>query len=216
MLVDGGIMAGKRGYPRAERGGRAGPATPGEARELIIETVGAQGDGLAGGVYVPLVLPGETIRALVRGDRGELLEVVSPSGERIVPPCPHFGDCGGCALQHWEASAYLAWKAEQIRLALGRERIETQILPPVTAPLGSRRRLALHARREGREAVIGFKARRSWRLARIEACVIADPPLVAAVPALRRFAEPFLEHPQSAPTLHVTPTGTRLHVDVNR
>jgi 23S rRNA (uracil1939-C5)-methyltransferase len=48
----------------------------------------------------------------------------------------------------------------------------------------------------------------------IEVCPIAEPRLQAALPALRRLAAPFLEHPKSAPTLHVTLTETGLDVDV--
>jgi 23S rRNA (uracil1939-C5)-methyltransferase len=62
--------------------------------------------------------------------------------------------------------------------------------------------------------VLGFKARRSWRLAAIDSCTIADPRLIAALPALRTIAAPFLEHPKSAPTLHVTITLTGLDIDV--
>jgi 23S rRNA (uracil1939-C5)-methyltransferase len=181
-----------------------------------VERLGAQGDGIAAGpVYAPLTLPGERVRAEVAGDRAEQVEVLAPSPERVAPPCPHFGDCGGCALQHWAHAPYLAWKAEQIRLALARERIETEILAPFAAPPGSRRRLALHARpgRRG-EALIGFKARRSWRLAPIEVCPVADPRLVAAFPALRRLAAPLFESPKSAPTLHVTLTDTGIDVDI--
>ena len=74
--------------------------------------------------------------------------------------------------------------------------------------------LALHARRSGAAATLGFKARRSWRLVAIDACVIAHPAIVAALPRLRRLAAPFLEHPKSAPVLHVTWTDTGLDVDV--
>jgi 23S rRNA (uracil1939-C5)-methyltransferase len=165
-------------------------------------------------VFAPLTLPGERVRASVAGDRAELIEVLTPSAERVSPPCPHFGDCGGCALQHWRAEPYLAWKAEQIRLALGRERLETEILPPFVAPPGSRRRLALHARQAGDGALIGFKARRSWRLTPIEVCPIADPRLVAAFPALRRLAAPLFEQPKSAPTLHVTLTDSGIDIDI--
>ena len=48
----------------------------------------------------------------------------------------------------------------------------------------------------------------------IERCPIADARIVSALPALRRLAEPFLEHPKSAPTLHITLTQTGLDVDV--
>jgi len=202
--------------PRPHISERAHPAPPpGEPVELIIDAIGAQGDGLAaGGVFAPLTLPGERVRARLGADRAELLDILEPSPDRVTPPCPHFGDCGGCALQHWAHGPYLAWKVEQLRQTLGRAHIETEILSAFAAPPGSRRRLALHARREGSAVALGFKARRSWRLAAIDACAIADPRLIAALPALRRIAEPFLEHPKSAPTLHVTTTLTGLDIDV--
>ena len=185
------------------------------ARELLIERLGAQGDGVASGpVFASGVLPGERVRASVAGDRAEAVEILAASADRISPPCPHFGDCGGCALQHWAPGPYLAWKAEQIRLALGRERLETEILAPYAAPPGSRRRLALHARQGRGGAEIGFKARRSWRLVPIEVCPVSDPRLVAAFPALRRLAAPLFEQRKSAPTLHVTLTGTGLDIDI--
>jgi 23S rRNA (uracil1939-C5)-methyltransferase len=74
--------------------------------------------------------------------------------------------------------------------------------------------LALHARRAGDSALIGFKARRSWRLAAIETCPIADPRLVAAFPAIRRLAAALFEHPKSAPTLHVTLTDSGVDIDI--
>ncbi len=184
--------------------------------ELIIERLGAQGDGIAPGpIYVPLTLRGERVRAEVSDDRAELTEVLTPSDDRVPPPCPHFGDCGGCALQHWAHAPYLAWKAEQVRVALAAVRIETDILPPFASPPHSRRRLALHARKVGKRIALGFKARRSWRLVEIAVCPIADPGLAAALPALAELAAPFFEHPKSAPTLHVTLTETGLDIDVS-
>ena len=182
-----------------------------------MQALGAQGDGvLEGGAHVASTLAGERVRARVAGGRGELVEVLAASPERVAPPCPHFGACGGCALQHWEHGAYLAWKVEGVRSALGREGLEAELLPAFAARPGSRRRLALHARRGPRrdEALVGFKARRSWSLTPIEVCPISQPALVAALPALRRLAAPLLEHPKSAPTLHVTLTDTGLDVDV--
>jgi 23S rRNA (uracil1939-C5)-methyltransferase len=184
-------------------------------QDLKIEAVGAQGDGVtAAHLYAPLTLPGEVVRASIHGERVEVMERLISSSERIAPICPHFGDCGGCALQHWEAGPYLDWKREQIILALARERIETEVLAPFPVPPHSRRRLALHACREGGRVRLGFKARRSWRLVDITVCPIADPALERALPALRRLAAPFLEHPKSAPTLHVTWTLAGLDVDV--
>src|SRR5262249_46434161 len=149
-------------------------------------------------------------------DRGEVVEILAPSPERIAPVSPHYGECGGCALQHWASEPYLGWKREQVRLALARQGLETEITPTIPSPPGSRRRLALHARpRQDGTAALGFKARRSWRLVEISRCPVADPALEGALPALRRLAKPFLEHPRSAPTLHVTLTLSGLDVDVS-
>ncbi len=164
---------------------------------------------------MPLTLPGETVSVSGAGERRTLVEVVTPSAERVPPPCPHFGVCGGCALQHWDLAAYRAWKVDQVRLTLARARIETDIGLLFAAEPHSRRRLALHARRGKGGAVVGFKERHAWTLAPIETCTIADPRLVAALPDLRKLAAPLLEHPKSAPILHVTLTETGIDVEVS-
>ncbi len=197
----------------------ASDASPPRSRleTLRIDRVGAQGDGIAAGpTYIPLTLPGERITARVENGRGELVELLELSPDRIAPVSPHYGDCGGCSLQHWAEAPYLAWKREQVERALAFERIETEVAATVACPPASRRRLAMHARpgRKG-EAILGFKARRSWRLVEVTQCPIADPRLVAALPGLRRLAAAFLEHPKSAPTLHVTLTLSGLDVEVS-
>ncbi len=164
---------------------------------------------------MPLTLPDETVRVSGSGERRTLVEVLTPSAERVAPPCPHFGVCGGCALQHWDLADYRAWKVDQVRLTLARARIETDIGLLFAAEPHSRRRLALHARRGKGGAVLGFKERHAWTLAPIETCVIADPRLVAALPDLRKLAAPLLQHPKSAPILHVTLTETGIDVEVS-
>lgn len=185
-------------------------------REVIIDAVGAQGDGIVrqGPVFVPLTLPGERVTVKMDGSRGELIDILEPSPDRIAPSCKHFGDCGGCTSQHWAQQPYLAWKSELVRVQLSHEGLETEILPTFAAPAGSRRRVALHARGGKGGVRLGFKERRSWNLVKIEDCPVADPRLVAAFPALARLAQPFLEHPKSAPTLHVTLTATGLDIDI--
>jgi 23S rRNA (uracil1939-C5)-methyltransferase len=183
-------------------------------REWRISAVGAQGDGLSEGNFIPLTLPGELVTADVSAGRGELIDVLEPSPERVTPPCRHFGECGGCAFQHWAAEPYLDWKRDQIRFQLAREGLETEILPTFASPPGSRRRVALHARGGKGGVRLGFKERRSWNLVKIEECPVSNPKLVAALPGLARLAGPFLEHPKSAPTLHVTLTPTGLDIDI--
>ncbi len=195
------------------------PTAAAQTAQLTITTLGAAADGVAEldgrPAYIPFTLAGEQVRARVSGERGELEAVLRPSPERVAPPCPHFGRCGGCALQHFEHAAYLVWKVEQVRLALARERIETEFAPPFAAAPGSRRRLALHARKAGRHVGLGYKARGTWDLVEIAVCPIAEPRLVAALPALAACSSPLFEHAKSAPILHVTSTLTGLDVDVS-
>ncbi len=185
--------------------------------ELTIEQIGAEGDGVAQGpVFVPFSLPGERVLAVGGGERRELVEVLEASADRILPVCPHFGTCGGCAMQHWAHAPYLAWKVERLRQTLARHQIETEILAPFAAAVGTRRRVALHARRGSRTmARLGYKARKSWDLVDIAVCPISDPAIQAAIPALKRLAAPLFEHPKSAPTLHVTLTPSGLDVDIS-
>jgi|SRR5579859_1398413 len=189
----------------------------GTATELTVEGMGGEGDGLAKGpAFIPFTLPGERVLATGRGERRELVEVIEPSPDRIEAVCPHFGACGGCALQHWAHGPYLAWKVERLATTLARQRIETEILPPFAALQGTRRRVALHARAGARGAArLGYKARKSWDLVDISVCPIADPQIQASIPALKHLAAPLFEHPKSAPTLHVTLTLSGLDIEIS-
>jgi 23S rRNA (uracil1939-C5)-methyltransferase len=164
-------------------------------RTVDIEAVGGAGDGVArddagAPLYVPFTLPGERAVVVTDGDRVRPVGLPTISPERVRPPCPHFGLCGGCALQHWAHAPYLAWKVDQIRAALARERIETDFDPAFAAPPGSRRRVALHAR-PGRPARARLQAPGRLVLVDIAVCPISDPRLVAAFPALRRLGGAF-------------------------
>jgi 23S rRNA (uracil1939-C5)-methyltransferase len=202
--------------PRRHQAASRRSPRPGPPLEVLIEAMGGEGDGVAAGpIFAPFTLPGERVVVAGAGERRELLEVLHASADRVIPPCPHFGVCGGCALQHWAAEPYLAWKVARLAATLAKQQIETEILPPFATGPGTRRRVALHARRGGRDAArLGYKARKSWDLVDIAVCPIADPALEAAIPALKRLAAPLFEHPSSAPTLHVTLTDSGLDVEI--
>jgi len=69
-------------------------------------------------VYVVYGLPGETVEAEISGSHAQLREILDPSPERIDPFCPHFGQCGGCQIQHWQMESYRQWKRDLIVTAL--------------------------------------------------------------------------------------------------
>lgn len=186
---------------------------------LTIARMGHQGDGIAetpnGFVFVPGALPGEVISAEVKDGRVEQFDLIEASPNRRPIHSETYAECGVAPLQHWADEPYLAWKRDVVIQTLAREGIETEVEATVAVPQASRRRLALHARSgPGGRVLLGFKARRSWRLVELTDCPVSDPALTAALPALAKVAAPFLGHPKSAPTLHVTLTDTGLDVDV--
>ena len=69
-------------------------------------------------IFVPFALPGEQVRARILEDKrsyanAELVEVVTPSPQRLTPRCPHFGPCGGCHYQHTSHESQLAFKYDE-------------------------------------------------------------------------------------------------------
>jgi len=180
---------------KARRGG-------GRQLEVTVEALGAKGDGLATvdgrPLFLPQTLPGDRVLARVTGERGggfkgEVIELLALGPNRAEPPCPFFGPCGGCALQHMENTAYGAWKVEQLVLALQRRGLEAATLHPLrrVAP-GRRRRITWSALRTAQGALIGYYERESHQLADIDACLLVTPALQALLAPLRAVLEQVL------------------------
>jgi 23S rRNA (uracil1939-C5)-methyltransferase len=159
--------------------------------EVRIARLGAQGDGVADGpdgpLFVPFALAGERVKveATPGSDRAALIDVLEPSPDRVAPVCPHFGVCGGCALQHLEANAYLAWKRELVVAALRSRGLDAEVDAVRPVPLGSRRRAGLALGR-GIALALGYRRARSHELIDIDICPILSPRIVARLPKLKR------------------------------
>jgi len=195
----------------------------GRQLELTVETLGAQGDGQVrlpeGMLFLPQVLPGERVVARVgaggaEGQRGEVIELLRPSPERVEPPCPHFGPCGGCTLQHLAPEAYRRWKRGLLVDALGKRGFadaEMLVGPLAALPAGTRRRATLAARRNGRRVLLGFHGRGSHRIEDMQSCLVLHPALFATLPALRAGLAPLLpEGKEQAVALTLTEGGVDL------
>lgn len=158
-------------------------------REVDIVGLGAQGDGIAdtpeGPLYVPFALPGERVRTTGEGPP-ELLS--APNRERRTPVCRHFGVCGGCVAQHMGDDLYARWKRGIVVEAFRQRGLEPEIAPLVLAPLGSRRRAVLTARREGGGIVLGYHRRRRHELFDLQECPVLRPEIVAKLAVLRAIA----------------------------
>jgi 23S rRNA (uracil1939-C5)-methyltransferase len=191
------------------------------AEKLVIDHVGHRGDGIAfagsGSVFVPYTLGGETVDAEpVAGhpDRARLLRIETPSLERIAPFCPHFGACGGCAIQHWQPEAYHAWKRQIVIDTLAQARIDCAVDDLVDAHGAGRRRITLHARRGEDGALrVGFAAPNSHAIVPIDACPILDPALHGALDAARALSE--VLKPTNKPLdIQVTAANNGLDIDI--
>jgi 23S rRNA (uracil1939-C5)-methyltransferase len=166
------------------------------ARAVRIARIGADGDGIAAdpdgaALYVPFTLPGETVQAVPCARRGEGFAataeaITEASPDRATPPCPHFGICGGCALQHWRDAPYADWKAGLLEAALRRAGFTDVTLNPLvrTAP-GGRRRVDLALRRVQGGVQVGLHRARGSDIVDLTACPVLDPTLAALIAPLR-------------------------------
>jgi 23S rRNA (uracil1939-C5)-methyltransferase len=158
--------------------------------QLTIHRLGHHGDGIAPGpIFVPLALPGEVVAGVVEGDRMEQPRIVTPSSDRVRPPCAHFKACGGCTLMHASDSFVAGWKAEVIAKALAAHGLTAPIRPTATSPPRARRRATLAGRRTKKGALVGFHARRSDVIVPISDCHVLAPPLVALIPTLEALTK---------------------------
>lgn len=158
--------------------------------QVTIDRLGYQGDGIAPGpVFVPRTLPGEVVEGELIGDRIEAPKILTPSPERVRPPCPHARSCGGCSLQHASEDFVARWKIEVVSQALAAQGIEAMPAGIDTSPRRSRRRAVLSARRTKGGVLIGFHAPKSDSITRIPECELLHPGLIAAVPALEALVE---------------------------
>ena len=142
------------------------------------EAMGRLPDGRA--VFVPFGLPGENVRLRLVQDkqsfaRGELLEVLTASPDRIDPKCKHFGKCGGCHYQNLPYEKQLQAKAEILRDQL--QRIGKIVDPPVkpisASPLewNYRNHMQFHLTAEGKLGFVNSKGNSTFP---IEECHLPE------------------------------------------
>lgn len=188
---------------RARKGG-------GRQLELTIGRLGGRGDGIAAPgpalpdrpVFVPYALPGERVRVKLTGEhagglKAELLELIEPGPGRVEPPCPHFGRCGGCSLQHLKEADYVDWKQGLVAGALARRGFDLKRDGIAVGALrrsvsNSRRRAALELAHKRSGLVLGFHERQSHALVDLTTCLLLRPTLLALFEPLRALGAELL------------------------
>jgi len=159
-------------------------------------THGGRGMGRSDGkaVFVPLTCPGDLVRCRVTRDRkqfaeAELLEIVEPSPQRRSPPCPLFGECGGCQWQHLPYPLQCQWKEQIFGELLGRR----QILPAaecgsmLASPeeFGYRHRVQFKCKMTDHGMAVGFYRTGSHFVVDASRCLLISPPLQETLTLLR-------------------------------
>ena len=157
--------------------------------EFQITRLGHKGDGIATGpVFAPMTLPGEVITATPDGQRLRDIKIVSPSPDRISPPCPHYKSCGGCQLMHASDAFVRDWKNDAVTSALSAHGLTARLCDIHVSPDRSRRRATFSARRTKKGATAGFNARASDVIVEVPECLLLEPELVAALPVAKELA----------------------------
>ena len=137
-------------------------------------------------VFVSFALPGESVEVKLTNSRASFEEgdavavTANPNPERAVPPCPHFGVCGGCNLQHWQPDSQIAFK-QSVLAEMLQHQAEVQpehwLDPIIGDRLGYRTKARLGVRYVAKKqtALVGFRERSSNFLAELDECHILDP-----------------------------------------
>jgi 23S rRNA (uracil1939-C5)-methyltransferase len=174
--------------------------------ELTIEKLIYGGDGLAHlpaddhgkgkAVFVPFVLPGESVEATLAENkpgfaRARLNRVLEAAPARIEARCPYFGQCGGCHYQHAAYDQQLQIKSDILRETLRRIaklELEEEIRVHASPPWNYRNRTRMRLRTEP-EFAIGYNRFQSHELLPVRECPISSPLIQRALQAMWRLGE---------------------------
>ena len=150
--------------------------------DLKIEDVAFGGKGVARengkAVFIPFTIDGESVSAKITREKkqfaeAEIVDLREISSHRVEPPCPYFGQCGGCAYQHIDYAHQLAIKSRQVHDVLQRigklKDVPMRSIIPSPLQYAYRNRITVHAE----NGVIGYFRRDSHRLIDVERCPIA-------------------------------------------
>ncbi|OGT60636.1 MAG: hypothetical protein A3E85_02720 [Gammaproteobacteria bacterium RIFCSPHIGHO2_12_FULL_45_12] len=135
--------------------------------------------------FIAGALPNETVTYQLTRKRGtyneaEVADIITPSDERLVPPCQHFGLCGGCSLQHMSINAQLQMKQQALLEQLKHfgQVTPNAMMPPLSAAsTGYRRKARLGVKFviKKDKMLVGFREKSSRYLADIESCIVLHP-----------------------------------------
>lgn len=181
-------------------------ARAGDVLEVAVERIvpGGAGLGHAGGLtlFVPLAAPGDRLRVRVERVKGRvgfasLVEIIAPGADRIEPPCPYFGRCGGCDFQQLSYEAQLRAKVDIVADCLRRI---ARLAPPgeiaiTPSPAAWAYRSRARWQHDAPNRRLGYYELASHRVCDVAACPVVLPEVQGALTRLRAA---FVDEPARA------------------
>ena len=173
----------------------------GDNIEVEITHIAGLGDGAASyqnlPVFVPFSCTGDVLSVIVEevtrtAIRAQIADIIRPSPQRQLPPCPHFGQCGGCSLQHLSDTTYHQFKqsiAEHTARQLGADNAVVQ--PLFSAGSASRRRADYKVAVNKGVVTVGFNAARSHATVDAADCRVVVPEIVEEIAHFKALLSTF-------------------------
>lgn len=153
------------------------------SEKLEITHLNSRGEGIAlyqgKEITVPFTLEKEIVEAEIIQSKnscwGKVLNINTPSDERIEAPCPHYQTCGGCSLQHLSPKAYQAFKKCQVTQPLKKHEIPAHVEDPIIVGPKLRRRVDFMAKKFPERLAMGFSEKNNRRRIDLQKCWVVDP-----------------------------------------
>jgi 23S rRNA (uracil1939-C5)-methyltransferase len=164
-----------------------------------IESLDQEGRGVAHvdgkTIFIDGALPNERVtyqsqRIKPSYEVANVIEVLQASSDRVTPKCPHYGLCGGCKLQHMDATAQVTAKQQMLEADLqhiGKVKAET-MLPPLFGPTWGYRhkaRLSVKYVQKKERVLVGFNEKGTRFVADMNSCEVLVPEVSALIAPLQ-------------------------------
>lgn len=176
-----------------------------QAGDIIVVTIkrlGINGEGVGyyrrKAVFIDGAITNEVVKAEVKEVqpkfiKAQLVEVEKRSPYRIEPPCPVFGICGGCQIQHISYEGQLQAKTDIVREAFsryaGRDDVKFKPILGMEHPWNYRNKAQLQLKRKGHEVIAGLYEADSHTIVDISGCPIQHPKVNEAVEKVKSVLE---------------------------
>ena len=169
--------------------------------EGLVEGLGSEGEGIikyeGTTVFVPFCLVGERVEFKVLKVKdnvayGKLEKLLTSAYPRVNPPCPVFGKCGGCDIQHMNYAAQLEFKRKSVKgtlFKIGGVMDEVEEVVPCESEYRYRNKLVLPIGEVNGETACGFYAQHSHRIVPIKDCLIQSEWVKKVIAAVENFAK---------------------------